>query len=102
MEDKMSRQPNTARIANVHDLAATLKELDRRICASWPSELTVQNASTLLDANCQLIADTLETLGDGKIQTVAHAAFHDFSHSPAHREAARRWFVENKQEAKKT
>jgi hypothetical protein len=97
----MNQQPNPARAANVHVVSSTLKELDRQICASWPNELTPHTASKLLDSHGQLIADTLETLGDGTIQTVAHAAFHDFSHSPAHREAARRWFVEHKHEAKK-
>ena len=94
----MSRQPNSARAANVHVVSNTLKELDRQICASWPNELTPHTASKLLDAQGQLIADTLETLGDGEIQTVAHAAFHDFSHLPAHREAARRWFVEHRRD----
>jgi hypothetical protein len=97
----MNQQRNIVETAKIHDVSSTLKELDRQICASWPNELTAQTALTLLDVHGQLIADTLETLGDGKIQTAAHAAFHDFSHSPAHREAARRWFVEHKQEAKK-
>jgi hypothetical protein len=97
----MNQQRNIVETAKIHDVSSTLKELDRQICASWPNELTAQTALRLLDAHGQLIADTLETLGDGKIRTAAHATFHDFSHSPAHREAARRWFVEHKQEAKK-
>src|SRR5258706_3178306 len=97
----MNHQPNPVKIAKVHDVSSTLKELDRQICASWPNEFTPHTALKLLDAHGQLIADTLETLGDGKIQTAAHAAFHDFSHSLVHREAARRWFVEHKHEAKK-
>src|SRR5258708_29799870 len=96
----MNQQPNIVKIAKIHDVSSTLKELDRQLCASWPNELTPHTALKLLDAQGQLIADTLETLGDGKIQTAAHAAFHDFSHSLAHREAARRWFVEPKHEAK--
>jgi hypothetical protein len=97
----MSGQSNSARGTNIHVVSSALKELDRKICASWPNELTFHSASKLLDAHGQLIADTLETLGGGTIQTVAQATFHDFSHSPAHREAARRWFVEHKHEAKK-
>src|SRR5258708_7848261 len=97
----MNQQRNIVKIAKIHDVSSTLKELDRQICASWPNELTAHTALKLLDAHGQLIADTLETVGDGQIQTVAHAAFHDFSRIPAHREAARRWFVEHKQEAKK-
>ena len=97
----MNHQQNPVKIAKIHDVSSTLKELDRQICASWPNELTPHTALKLLDTHGQLIADTLETLGDGKIQTVAHAAFHDFSRIPAHREAARRWFVEHKHEAKK-
>ncbi len=97
----MNQQRNIVKIAKIHDVSSTLKELDRKICASWPNEFTPHTASKLLNAHGQLIADTLETLGEGGIQTVAHAAFHDFSRIPAHREAARRWFVEHKQEAKK-
>jgi len=97
----MNQQRNIVKIAKIHDVSGTLKELDRQICASWPNELTPRTALKLLDAHGQLIAETLETLGDGKIQTVAHAAFHDFSRIPAHREAARRWFVEHRGEAKK-
>ena len=96
-----NQQPHTVKIAKIHVVSSTLRELDRQICASWPNELTPHTASKLIDAHGQLIADTLETLGEGTIQTAAHATFHDFSHSPAHREAARRWFVEHKHEAKK-
>src|SRR5258708_34710803 len=97
----MNHQPNPVKIAKVHDVSSTLKELDRQICASWPNELTAHTALKLLDAHGQLIADTLETVGDGQIQTVAHAAFPDFSHIPARLEAAPHWFVEHKQRARK-
>ncbi len=97
----MSRQEHSARVATADFISTALKELDRQICASLPDAVTPQAASTLLDAHGQLIAHALETLGEGTIQTVAHATFHDFSHSPAHREAARRWFVEHRREAKK-
>src|SRR5262245_5472539 len=98
----MNRQAHSAQtVANPHDVSAALKALDRQICASCPSDVPPNTASKLLDAHGQLIADTLETIGEGGIQTVAHALFHDFSHSPAHREAAGRWFEENRREAKK-
>lgn len=70
---------------------SALKTLDRQML----------DAEASVEAQEQLIAQSLETLGTDGIQTVAAAVFHDASALPAHKEAARRWFAENPGEAKR-
>src|SRR5262245_31534079 len=87
--------------AKGQDITAILREIDRRLTETWPSEVTAQNAAKLLETQEQIITDALDGAGNGEIQTIAHAVFHDHSRSAAHREAARRWFEDNTGDAKK-